>query len=300
MTGVAEIQFGVNLRGFGSAAEFRNLVLRADRLGYDVIAAPDHLGGLAPFAALTAAAQLVPRLRLRTYVLNVGFWNPALLAREVATLDLLSGGRAELGLGAGHMKSEHDDAGLPWPPLAERVRAMEHALVEVRRRLEEGHEPAPVQHPVPVMIGAMSRAGLQVAARHAEVIGFAGAKQVRGAAPGTLMLSTSGEMAERVAQVREWAGGRPYRSDLLLQGVAFGDPEQSAAAIAAAYPPLTAELLLDSPAVLLAEDANRAAAELRRRHDVYGIDSVTTHQPYLEQLGEVMAAYRAVAAPGRG
>ena len=73
------------------------MVRRADELGYDVFAAPDHLGGLAPFAALTAAGMVSERLRLRTYVLNTGFWNPALLAREAATLDVLSQGRAELG-----------------------------------------------------------------------------------------------------------------------------------------------------------------------------------------------------------
>jgi len=79
----------------------RQLVRRADELRYDVFAAPDHLGGLAPITALTAAGMTSGRLRLRTYVLNTGFWNPALLAREVASLDLLSQGRAELGLGAG-------------------------------------------------------------------------------------------------------------------------------------------------------------------------------------------------------
>ena len=68
-------------------------------------------------------------------MLNVGFWNPALLAREVATLDLLSGGRAELGLGAGHMKSEHDDAGLPWLPFRRRIQALDDTAAEVRRRL---------------------------------------------------------------------------------------------------------------------------------------------------------------------
>jgi alkanesulfonate monooxygenase SsuD/methylene tetrahydromethanopterin reductase-like flavin-dependent oxidoreductase (luciferase family) len=87
----------------------------ADELGFDVFAAPDHLRSLAPFAALAAAGMVSARLRLRTYVLNAGFRNPA-LSREVATLDVLSGGRAELGLGAGRIKREHDDARLPWAP----------------------------------------------------------------------------------------------------------------------------------------------------------------------------------------
>src|SRR5215472_12672156 len=126
------IQFGVNFHGVSSQQEFRQLVRRGDELGFDVLAAPDHLGAAGPFTVLAAVGALDERLRLRTYVLNVGFWNPALLAREVATLDLLSGGRAEFGIGAGHMKSEHDDAKLPWLPFKERVEAMESALTEVR------------------------------------------------------------------------------------------------------------------------------------------------------------------------
>jgi alkanesulfonate monooxygenase SsuD/methylene tetrahydromethanopterin reductase-like flavin-dependent oxidoreductase (luciferase family) len=90
-----------------------------DELGFDFVAAGDHLGRPAPFSFLAAAAVASDRLRLRTYVLNVGFWNPSLLAREVATLDVLSGGRVELGLGAGTIRSEFQQAGLPcasgWP-----------------------------------------------------------------------------------------------------------------------------------------------------------------------------------------
>src|SRR5262249_8509978 len=142
---MAAIQFGVNFRATASAVEFEQLVRRAEELGFDVFAAPDHLGAAGPFTTLAAAAAISGSLRLRTYVLNVGFWNPALLAREVATLDLLSDGRAELGLGAGHMKSEHDDAGLPWLPFRRRIEALDTMVTEVRRRLADpGHEPQPV------------------------------------------------------------------------------------------------------------------------------------------------------------
>ena len=289
------IEFGVNLHAVGSWAEFEALVRRADGLGYDVFAAPDHLGALAPFPSLTAAAGLSRRLRLRTYVLNVGFWNPALLAREVATLDLLSDGRAELGLGAGHMKGEHDDAGLPWVPLEQRLRALETLLVDVRRRLADGdHRPRPVQQPVPVMIGAMSRRGLALAARHADIVGFAGLRQVAGAPAGTFTLASAAETGERVDEVRRLAGGRPYRSDLLLQTVVLGrDPEEAAAEVVAGAPELSVAQILDCPFVLFALDARHAADELRRRSAVFGIDTVTTHHPSLEALGQVIAAYRA-------
>jgi probable F420-dependent oxidoreductase len=290
------MQFGVNFFGAASQQEFEQLVRRADELGFDVFAAPDHLGAMAPFAVLAAAGCISPRLRLRTYVLNAGFWNPALLAREIATLDVLSDGRAELGLGAGHMKSEHDDARLPWLPLAERIGLLNDMAAEVRRRLADAaHEPRPVQHPVPLMIAAMSRPGLEVAGRHADIVGFAGLKQVPGREPGAFTLSSSAETADRVDWVRSVAGERSYRSDVLLQAVAFdADPERNAGEWAGDSPFLSARQVLDSPFVLFAPDADQAAQELRRRYEKYGFDSVTTHQPSMEALGQVIAAYRAV------
>jgi alkanesulfonate monooxygenase SsuD/methylene tetrahydromethanopterin reductase-like flavin-dependent oxidoreductase (luciferase family) len=104
------------------------------------------------------------RVRLRTYVLNVCFWNPALLAREAATADALTGGRLELGLGAGHVRAEFDDAGIPWRPLHERVERLAATVREVRRRLADGVGPGPVQRPLPLAVGAMSTRGLAVAA----------------------------------------------------------------------------------------------------------------------------------------
>ncbi len=292
---MSEIEFGVNLHAVSSWPDFRRVAQRADEVGFDVLAAPDHLGGLAPFAALTAAGAVSDRLRLRTYVLNAGFWNAALLAREVATLDLLSAGRAELGLGAGHMKSEHEDARIPWQPYEQRMQALERLLVQTRQRLaDETHQPRPIQQPVPLLIGAMSTAGLSLAAQHADIVGFAGLRQVPGSPPGIFTVSSSAETQRRVDQVRQQANGRSYRSDVLLQVVAIGPrPIDAAARMAAGAPDrLSVEQLLDTPFALFARDADEAAGELRRRHQVYGFDCFTTHQPYLEALGQVIAAYR--------
>jgi alkanesulfonate monooxygenase SsuD/methylene tetrahydromethanopterin reductase-like flavin-dependent oxidoreductase (luciferase family) len=143
------------------------------------------------------------------------------------------------------------------------------------------------------MVAAMSKSGLAVAARHADIVGFAGLRQVPGASPGTFTLADAAETAERVTEVRRLAGGRRYRSDVLLQHVVVDrSPAEAAAEMAAAVPQLSAAQILDSPFVLYAQDADRGAAELARRHERYGFDSYTTHQPSMEALGEVIAAYR--------
>jgi probable F420-dependent oxidoreductase len=289
---VTDLTYGINLRGSPSAAGFRDVVRRAEQLGCDLLAAPDHLGAPDPFVVLAAAAQITQRMRLRTYVLNVGFWNAALLARSVATTDLLSDGRLELGLGAGHMRSEHENAGLPWVDHRARVEQMEHTLVEVRRRLSApDHEPRPAQSRVPLAVGAMTSPGLSVAARHADIVAFSGLLQVPGARPGSFTVASAAQTRERVREVREQAAGRDYRSDALLQVIRLGaDPEAAAENLAAEWGDISAEQLLDTPFVLLARDRSQAAGILAQRHEEYGFDSFTTHEPNLEALGQVISA----------
>jgi probable F420-dependent oxidoreductase len=299
------LTFGVNVRQVTGAAALRDEVLAAERGGMDVLLLPDHLGAPAPFSVLAAAAQMSTRLRLRTYVLNAYFWNPALLAREIATVDALSDGRFEFGLGAGHMKSEHDDAGLPFPPHARRVAETEQLLVEVRRRLGSGdHVPAPVQDPVPVVLGGWGPRILEVAARHADVIAVAGLMQVPGEAPGRFRLASQAETVERLDLLRGLieaerpADAAPPVLDALLQQVVVDRPaEQAAEEFAAAfkeagYDDVTVAELLDSPFLLYAPSPEDAAAELLRRRDRYGITSWATHSASGAALGEVSAQFR--------
>lgn len=289
MTGLS---FGINLRGSASAEGFRDVVRRAEHLGCDVIAAPDHLGAPDPFAVLTAAAQVTQRMRLRTYVLNVGFWNPALLARVAATTDVLSDGRLELGLGVGSIRSEHEDAGLPWPEHRARVDQMERTLIDTRRRLSiPDYEPRPVQSPVPVAVGAMTPPGLRVAAHHADIVAFSGLLQIPKAPLGSVIVASAAQTRERVREVREQAAGRDYRSDALLQVIRLrADPRAAAEDLAVEWGGISAELLLDTPFVLLARDRSHAVEILAQRREEFGFDSFMTHEPNLEALGEVIAA----------
>lgn len=303
MRGSAGLTFGVSLSRAEDGADVRRAAEEAERAGLDVLTAADHLGAPEPFALLAAAATVTSRIRLRTYVLDVYFWNPALLARAAATVDALSGGRLDLGLGAGHMKHEHDEAGLPFPPHADRVADLERILLDVRRRLGGDHHPAPVQRPVPVVVGGWGERTLRVAARHADVVALAGIEQLPGRPPGTFRPARTAETADRIRLLGDLiARERPADAaapvlDALLQHVVLGrEPEavaeELAAEASAAGVPMDPADLLDSPFVLYARDAAEAAGELAARCDRYGITSWCTHTRYAAALAEVAAQFR--------
>jgi probable F420-dependent oxidoreductase len=282
----APMTLGVSVGRAATRDHVLSVARMAEEAGFDVLTAADHLGNPSPFGVLAAAAAVTQRIRLRTYVLDLGFHHPALLARDAATLDALSGGRFELGVGAGHMRHEHVDAGLPFPPHAERVARSEAALVEVVRRLASpDHVPAPVQQPVPVVVGGWSAATLAVAARHAGVVALGGLVQVPGQPAGTFRLASAAETDERMADLgallaehRDPAHPAPVLDALLQRVVVDRPPEETAGEIAAeSEGRFSAAEVLDSPFLLIAASPDEGAAELERRRQRWGISSWMTH-----------------------
>jgi probable F420-dependent oxidoreductase len=298
---VGGMVFGVSVGRAGTREQVLSAARAAEQAGFDVLTAADHLGNASPFAVLGAAAAATERIRLRTYVLDLGFHNPALLAREAASLDAVSGGRFELGVGAGHMRHEHEDAGLPFPPYRERVARSEESLAEVVRRLADpGHVPAPVQRPVPVVVGGWGTATLALAARRADVVALAGLVQVPGQAAGPFRLATFAETDHRIAELRGLIAEHrdptrpaPVLDALLQQVVVDRPPEQAAAELAAAFEGrFSVADLLDSPFLLLAAGPAEGAAELARRRERWGITSWMVHDWGAAGLAAVRACLR--------
>src|SRR6266536_5313896 len=212
-----DFRFSCNTFAIRSRARFAAYCRAAQDRGYDVVFAPDHLGSPAPFPALVAAAEATERLRVGTLVLNIGFWNPHLLAREVATVDALTDGRLELGVGAGHMKWEYDAAGIHWPPFDERADRIAATLDELEKLFGSNGYPGrkavrdlydlPAQTPVqrrgfggtgpPLIIGGTSHRILALAARRADTVAVAGALQLPGQPPGTFRIATAAEAEDR-------------------------------------------------------------------------------------------------------
>lgn len=304
-----EFRFSTNVFGIGSRSEFLETCRRVEQLGYDTIFAADHLGIAAPFPTLVAAADATERPRVGTLVLNAEFWNPALLAREVATVDMLTEGRLELGLGAGHMKWEFDEAGIEWRPFGTRAARLAEFVPEVRRHLTAEYEqlagrvssPHPVQRHgfggsgPPLIIGGTGDRVLRIAAEHADIIGVAGVYQLPGKPPGTFRIGTASEADERIRFARECAGSRADDLEwhLLVQAVVDTDDREAAGRelLDRFGNTMALDELLDTPFVLVGT-VEEMASQLRRGRERYGFSYVTVHAPYLETFAPVIPLLR--------
>lgn len=296
------MRFGCVARGpFTSRADWLDRVRRIDGLGFDTLLLADHLGMWSPFTALVAAADAGDRLRFGTQVLNVELWNPALLARDAATADLLTDGRLELGFGAGHAEVEFLAAGLRYPPAGERVGHLAEMLPIVRRLLAgetvtiDGSYPlvasavglVPAQDHLPFMVGGNGDRVLSIGARHADIVGLVGFTSGSGQVHTALTHFTWAGLADRVAHVRREAGDRDVELSVLVQVVDITDDRAGSAATAARRFEQPIDVMLDSPFVLIGSNAD-IADQLRRLRDEHGVTYVTTFEPSAPALADAM------------
>lgn len=220
---VQPIRFAVYTNDGTHADRWTEFARRAEELGYAALYVTDHLNRqLAPTAALAAAAAVTSTLRIGPYVFANDFRHPLLVAREAATLDRLSGGRLDLGLGAGWRVSDYRQLGMAYDRPGVRIERLVEALGIIRRLLageEVTHAgahyrldrariaPLPVQQPHPrIMLGGGGPRMLRLAAREAQVVSFVPQFSVAGRP----MIRAAGEaaLADRAAIVRRAAGDR--------------------------------------------------------------------------------------------
>ena len=173
----------------GSARTWRDGVRKIEALGFDTVSVSDHFTRgwvMEPTVAMLAAAEATERLRVLSLVLGNDYRHPVLLHKAAATIDLLSDGRLELGLGAGWMRSDYDAAGIPYDPAGVRLDRLEESLQVVKglfgdtpltfhgehyRITELDGLPKPVQKPhPPLLVGGGGKRVLGIAARHADIV----------------------------------------------------------------------------------------------------------------------------------
>jgi probable F420-dependent oxidoreductase len=297
--------------------EFGDFAVSVEAAGFDVMTLADHLvPTLSPFVGATVATMATTTLHTGTLVLNNDFRHPVDVARETATLAATSGGRFELGLGAGHMRSEYDAAGLPFDGGGIRVSRLEESVAVIRSLLDgdavdvDGthyrvHAPggALVAAPptrVPILIGGNGTRVLALAGRIADIAGLAGITHNHDATRVRLTHFDPEGLEDRIAVVREAAGSRFDAIELnaLIQFVVpTDDPAAAAAELAATVDGTTPELLLESPFVLIGTHEQMAQALVDRQRR-FGIsywtvfDELPGRASALPDLAKVIALLR--------
>ncbi|MGC9665590.1 TIGR03621 family F420-dependent LLM class oxidoreductase [Planosporangium sp. 12N6] len=305
---------GVAAPGIVSAAELTGIARRAEASGYSGLVVPDHLlDQHAPIPVLATVAAVTERLRIGTFVFNAGLRHPAVLAQDLASLDVLSGGRLEIGIGAGWNRPEHDAIGLPFEPVATRVSRLAETIAVLKGCFGDGPfsftgehftitgldgRPKPVQRPhPPLFVGGGGRRTLTLAGRQAQIVGLAprltlGDDGVTKPDPRSL---TAAATEEKIRWVREAAGGRfdeielntyPTGGPVVVTNHARAEAQRRADELRRLTGvDLTVDEVLESPHVFIGsvDDLTRKIVELRDR---FGISSVMVGD--IDQLAPVV------------
>ena len=210
-------RFGVQVSKETSAKGWAELARRTEAAGYEVLTMPDHFTDqLAPIPALMAAASATTTLRVGALVFDNDYKHPVILAKELATIDLLSEGRLEIGLGAGWMISDYEEAGIPYDSPKVRIDRFIEGVAVIRGAMAEGSfsfsgdhytitnyngQPKPVQARPPLLIGGGGKRVLSYAAREADIIGINGTMTAGVVGPEALSTMTAESVDEKVAIV---------------------------------------------------------------------------------------------------
>jgi probable F420-dependent oxidoreductase len=301
-------RFGVQASAPRTATEWAEQARRIEGLGYTTLFMPDHFvdAGLAPMTALPFAAAATSTLRVGMLVLGNDYKHPVVVAKEAATLDVLSDGRLEFGLGAGWMTADYEALGLPYDRPGVRIDRLGEALAVVKGAWSEGSfdhyglhytirsydaVPKPVQQPhPPILVGGGGPKLLRLAGREADIVGInpiltAGVIGVE-AARDTIGDST----ARKIGWVREGAGARFDEIELQIRyfvATITDDVRALAEAMAPGFG-VTPDEALASGAVL-AGSVDEVCDTLVRRREEWGVSYVVFGDDQYEQFAPVVA-----------
>jgi probable F420-dependent oxidoreductase len=303
---VHPFRFAVQQASASSGEEWAALARRVEALGYDLLVMPDHLGHqLSPFAGLAAAAGATTRLRLAAFVFANDYRHPLMLAREAATLDVLSGGRFEMGMGAGWMTSDYRELGTTYDPAPRRVDRLVEAVPLVKRllagetvthhgehyQMERATAGVPtVQKPrPPLAIGGGGPRMLKLAAREADIVGLVPGFSARGWP--LFGQATETATAEKIALIKEAAGDRfeQLEINLWLGSAGLAGSGSSLLGSAAAATMGAATAIYGSPYVLYGT-LGAVRDRLLRRRDKLGISYYTIPSRSMESIAPLVEA----------
>jgi probable F420-dependent oxidoreductase len=299
-------RFGVQEHRAPSGSAWKERARLVESLGYAALYLPDHLNDqLGPIAALMAAADATTTLRVGSLVFDNDYRHPVVLAKEAATIDLLSDGRLDLGLGAGWLASDYEASGMPYDSPGTRIERMEEGLKIIKGLMAGGTYsfkgkhyqinemegfPLPLQKPYPpIVIGGGGRRMLRLAAREADIVNV-NFDLRDGRVSRNLVLSGLAEATdEKMAWIKDAAGDRSEHIELSVTVFLANmtDDRESVAAVMA--PGLGAEpdAVLEMPHFLIG-NVDQVVEQLQRRRDRYGISYVIVPGDVVESFAPVV------------
>jgi probable F420-dependent oxidoreductase len=302
-------RFGVTPGEALSRKDWVDKARKAEDLGYSILLYPDHfVNPMATVPALSAAAEATTTLRVGSYVFDNDFRHPAMVAKEAATLDLLSDGRFELGIGAGWHGPEYEQTGIPFDPPGVRVDRLAEAVSIIKGLFGEapvdfsgkyysvrGLEglPRPVQQPhPPIFIAGGAKRVLSLAAREADIVGLHLRTYADGSG-GDIASTSVDATLEKLEWIRQAAGDRfgDLEFNVLVSRLSISDnPTRAAEEIVskANRPGLTTDLLLESPNALIGTPEG-IAETLQMRRERYFISYIVVSDDDMEAFAPVVA-----------
>lgn len=289
-----EFRFGLSASTFAGVDALVESAVRAEQAGFDSVTVPDLPGGLSPLVALATAARATNKIRLGTFVLNAGLWNPATVARELATLDQVSGGRLEIMLGSGIPQASLRGI-IPDSPDG-RFERLQATVAAVKQSFDApGIAPGFVGRPRLLIAGTADRV-LRLAADQADGFIIASVPPVPKIQlpPGQLVLPESAAAQAFLGRLRGYAG---QRADRLMIGtgaevILTEDPRAAAERVAAIHTYLSPQQVSSSPKILIGTPDD-IAAQILERGERLGITYYVLRGAPPEELRAIITRVRA-------
>jgi probable F420-dependent oxidoreductase len=300
-------RFGIQLTQPLPGAGWGDTARRLEDLGWSTLVMPDHFEDqLAVGPALAAAAEATTTLRLGALVLGNDYRHPVVLAKEMATLDVLSGGRMELGLGAGWMRTDYEKAGMAYDRPGIRIERMLESLTVIRGLFGDGPVdfagehytitgmdgwPKPIQSSPPVLIGGGGRRMLGIAAREADIVGVTANLKAGEVGADAIADITAERFDEKLDWVGHAAGDRLDQIELnvLVMSTQVTDDGAKAIEDTAAMFGLAAEAVAATP-ILLIGSTSEILDMLHERRERWGFSYVVVQDhAAIEAMAPVVA-----------
>ncbi|MEY3033655.1 MAG: hypothetical protein RLZ86_277 [Actinomycetota bacterium] len=301
-------RFGVQASGSLTGSAWKELARRVESNGYSTLTMPDHFDDqLAPVPALTAAAAVTDTLRVGALVWDNDYKHPLVLAKELATMDVLSDGRVEIGLGAGWMIADYEQSGMPYDRAGVRIDRFVEGLAVIKglmgpdpfsfegqhyRITAHNGTPKPIQGPCPpILIGGGGKRVLSIAAREADIVGINATMSAGVIGPQAFDTMTASAVDEKVAIVRDAAGSRWADIELNIRAflVNIADDARAAAEGIAGMLGVTAEQVEETPFALVGP-TSKIVDDLLERREHWGFSYVIVGMNDVESFAPVVAA----------